>query len=137
MKTRTKLPVLFLALALLAALLPASLQADANEPQVIAVKLHADWCGSCKKMGTAFEDLSNKFDGKPVLFVTLDRTNNTTRHQSDLLASAIGAGKIAADNPGTGYVLLLDGKSRKVLGKLTADLSVKEMGKKLQGVLDA
>ena len=45
-----------------------------------------------KRWGPIFTDLQNKFDGKPVLFVTLDFTNRTTHYQSELLASALGMG---------------------------------------------
>ena len=32
-------------------------------------------------MGSVFTDLQNKLDGSPILFVKLDLTNNTTKHQ--------------------------------------------------------
>ena len=98
-------------------------------PEVIAVKFHADWCGSCKKMGPVFSDLQNKFDGQSVLFVTLDRTNISTQNHSRLLANALGLGALRKANKGTGYILLVDAKSKKVLKKLTSAQTAKEMGK--------
>ncbi|MEM1205304.1 MAG: thioredoxin domain-containing protein [Acidobacteriota bacterium] len=124
----------------LALLLPASLVTAATAPaapDVIAVKFHADWCGSCKRMGTVFEDLRNKYDGKSVLFVELDLTNGTTRNQAEYLASALGFADTYASNQGTGFILLLDGKSRQQITKLTADQNIKAMGaeivKQLEG----
>ena len=126
-----KLPLLTTTLLLLAALvLPAWAEAPAS-PDLLAVKFHADWCGSCKKMGTVFEDLRNKYDGKSVLFVTLDLTNGTTRSQAEFLASALGFGDVYAQNQGTGFILLLDGKSREQVAKLTADQNIKAMGAEL------
>ncbi len=123
----------------LALLLPAAL-VDASStpaaPEILAVKFHADWCGSCKRMGTLFEDLRNKYDGKPVLFVELDLTNGTTRNQAEFLASALGFGDVYAANQGTGFVLLLDGASRKQLAKLTADQDIKAMGAEIVNQLE-
>ena len=77
-------------------------------------------------MGPVFTDLRNKLDGQPVLFVELDLTNATTRHQSMLLASALGIGRELKENPGTGFILLFDDQ-RRVKGKLTAGQTLKEM----------
>lgn len=132
-----KLSLLTTTLLLLAALaLPAWAEAPAK-PDLLAVKFHADWCGSCKKMGTVFEDLRNKYDGKSVLFVTLDLTNGTTRSQAEFLAAALGFGDVYAQNYGTGFILLLDGKSRQQLSKLTADQNIKAMGAELLKQLES
>ncbi|MEM6797137.1 MAG: thioredoxin domain-containing protein, partial [Acidobacteriota bacterium] len=89
------------------------------------------WCGSCKKMGPVFEDLANKYDGESVLFVTLDLTNKTTRAQAEYMAASLGFGDVYAQNQGTGFILLLDGTSKKQLAKLTADQNIKAMGAEL------
>ena len=131
--------VKWLAATLLLALLMPVAAADAGpaQPEIMAVKFHADWCGSCKRMGPIFEDLRNKYDGKPVLFVELDLTNGTTRSQAEYLASALGFGDVYAQNQGTGFILLLDGTSRKQLAKLTADQNIKAMGAKIVEELES
>ena len=128
----------FATILLFALFMPVAVaEAAPTQPEIIAVKFHADWCGSCKRMGPVFEDLRNKYDGKPVLFVELDLTNGTTRTQAEYLASALGFGDVYAQNNGTGFILLLDGKSRKQLDKLTADQSIKAMGAKIVEQLES
>ena len=107
------------------------------KPDLLAVKFHADWCGSCKKMGPVFEDLRNKHDGQSILFVTLDLTNSTTRAQAEYLAAALGFGDVFAQNNKTGFILLLDGDSRKQLAKLTADQDIKAMGAQILEQLES
>ncbi len=102
-----------------------------NQPDLIAVKFHADWCGSCKKMGNVFSDLNNKFDGKSVLFVELDKTNMTTSHQAKMLASALGLEAIYEQNKGTGFILILDARTKAVKAKLTASDGIKDMTKEI------
>jgi len=143
MKRFIRLPWLALATSIMIAvtLMIATISFSGEEtkapatPQIIAIKFHADWCGFCKAMGPVFTDLQNKFDGKPVLFVTLDFTNRTTHHQSELLASALGAGQAYQDNQGTGFILLLDGQTREILARLTSTQTLKEMGAELDKLL--
>ena len=106
-----------------------------DQPKLMVVKFHADWCGSCKALGTTLEDLTNKLDGKSVLFTQLDFTNNTSRHQTKLLASALGIEKVVEANDGTGFLLVIDSKTKKVKATLKKDLSVKEMTNKINALL--
>ena len=112
-----------IALALAITLVPAlayTKMDQAERPTVIAVKFHADWCGSCKVIAPAFVDLANKYDGEPVLFVTFDLTNRTTTAQAEYLAAALGLSKVWSKHaPKTGYVLLIDTQTNKVVDTLT------------------
>jgi thiol-disulfide isomerase/thioredoxin len=110
--------------------------AAAAAPNVIAVKFHADWCGSCRAMGPVMTDLQNKFDGDPALFVTLDLTNNSTSHQAELHASALGLGELWASNGGkTGRVYLVDSNTGEVLSTLTKEHDLKAMSAELKDAI--
>jgi len=110
--------------------------ADAT-PAVIAVKFHADWCGSCKAMGGVFEELQAKFDTKPVLYVTLDHTRDFNRQQSKFMAQSLGLDNVWAKYGGkTGFILLIDGKTREVLGTFKSTQTLKEMGAELTAIVD-
>ncbi len=86
-------------------------------------------------MVSTFKNLQNKHDGEDILFVELNFTNKTTGHQANLLANALGLSKTVEENKGTGFILLVDGKNKKVLKRLTKEQSLKEMSKELRANL--
>lgn len=110
-----------------------SAEAEPREPEIMALKFHADWCGSCKVMGSAFEELQAKHDTLPVLYLVLDHTRDYHRAQSEYLAASLGLDDIWSEHGGkTGFILLVDVKTLEVVGKLTKDQPLKEMGATLQ-----
>lgn len=103
-----------------------------DKAEIIAVKFHADWCGSCKAMGDSFTELQAKFDSQPVLYVTLDNTREHLRQQAAWMTTQLGLGDVLKDHHGTsGFVLLIDSDSKKVLAKLTREHDLKAMGSAL------
>jgi len=109
---------------------------DIKSPKLMAVKFHADWCRVCRAMGPVFEDLQNKMDGSNVLFIKLDFTNNQTKHQANLLGAELGIKDILQQNyRRTGFVLVIDAKTKKVLKKLTAADDVYSMESKIRALL--
>lgn len=103
-----------------------------NGPAIIAIKFHADWCGSCKAMGPVFEELQAKYDQQPVLFVEFDQTREFNRRQSQYLADALDLGDVWDEHGGkTGFVLLIDAETKKVIERLGYERSLKEMGASL------
>lgn len=104
---------------------PLTSYAQTDKPMLYAVSFHADWCGSCKALGPKVIKARGKadLDNQNVLFVKLDLTNKTTRHQSSLMASALGLGDYYKNNNGkTGFILLVNSSNGEVLGKLTKDM---------------
>ncbi len=125
-----------ISLFLMVACIPNKGSAQENvQPKLLVVKFHADWCGSCRALGPVLTDLTNKLDGKPVLFTKLDFTNNSEKHQSNLLASALGIEKIVKENYGTGFLLVIDTKTKEIKAKLTKTQTVKEMAKEINTLL--
>jgi thiol:disulfide interchange protein len=107
------------------AITPVQSHAETDAPQLYAVAFHADWCGSCKVLGPNVVKARGKadLDNQNVLFVKLDLTNKTTRHQSSLMAAALGISDFYTENNGkTGFVLLVNSATGETVGKLTKDM---------------
>lgn len=105
-----------------------------QSPKLVVVKNHADWCGSCKALAPHFTDLQNKFDGKEVLFVRLDFTNQTSSDQSDLLAGKLGLDESITAGRKTGFISVVD-ENGGVLAKFTKSHSLSDMSNKLNELL--
>lgn len=95
--------------------------------QLFVVRLHAEWCDNSKGLNTLYNNLKNRFDGEEVLFITLDFTNNTTKHQSQLLAIAIGVYESVADCNETGQLLLMTARGKNIIKTFTKDQSFQEV----------
>ncbi|WP_026998714.1 thioredoxin domain-containing protein [Eisenibacter elegans] len=97
------------------------------QTQLLVLYIHADWCENGKTMQTRFDQLRNKFDGQEVLFVKLDYTNNTTKHQSALLGIALGLRDVLERAKGTGFMLVVSAKSLQVLNGFNHKKNLSEM----------
>ena len=105
----------------------------APEPEIIAVKFHADWCGSCTAMGPVFEELQAKYDQQPVLYTVFDHTREFDRRQSAYMADAFNLDDAWDEHGGsTGFVLLIDADTKKVVKRLSHERGLKEMGAALK-----
>ncbi len=95
-------------------LIDASLQ-----PTLVAVKLHADWCARCPTVAPIFAQLTEKYENQPVLFITLDVTDDTSRRQARYLASTLGIEEVFNKPYETGMLKLIDRQSGEVLAVVT------------------
>ncbi len=65
------------------------------------------------------------YEGKPVTFVEFDFTTDETKGKAKADAKKHGLTEIFDKRaPGTGFVLVIDGKTKKVVGELKASNSV-------------
>ena len=105
-----------------------------------AISFHADWCGSCKILGPKVIKARGKsdLDNKNVLFVKLDLTDGTKRHQSGLMANALGIGEFYKQNAGkTGFILLVNSSNGETVGKLTKDMDSNAIADKIESSIKA
>ena len=93
-------------------------------PLLAVVKFHADWCPESRALKNIIPNLQNRFDGRPVLFLKFDRTNISTRNKAELLATALQLEEIYKKYQGTGFIVLIEWKTKKDLKTLTPDNSM-------------
>lgn len=110
-------------------------RAQSSDPKLLAVKFHADWCKSCRAMGSAFEDLQNAVSDQPIEFVLLDFTDENTRAQADQKVEEHGLTDLIKKHAGTGFILLVDNDEKKVKKILNKKHSHDQMVKAVTGYL--
>lgn len=107
-----------------------------DDPQIIGVKMYADWCGKCQKMAPNLEKAKPQFAGGDVLFVRFDMTDEFRTEQSKLLADWMGLSSLFDKHEGrTGYMVLVDAQTKKEIKTLTSDQSAQELTQAIQSVL--
>ena len=97
-------------------------------PKVLAVLFYADWCSSCKELEPKLTKVKPDFEGKAILFTRFDLTDEFTNDQAARYAALLGLENYYTENAGkTGYMLLIDSHSKKVLGRINKQDSPEAM----------
>jgi thiol-disulfide isomerase/thioredoxin len=108
-----------------------------KDTKIYAVKFHADWCGACKAMSPNVKALPEKFDGQPVGFYSFDFTDDNTKADAAKLAKSLDIESIYAANQVTGFMLVIDADSKKILETLTMKDDLDGILAKLKAVLES
>ncbi len=91
-----------------------------TSPKLISGMFHSDYCGACKAMEPLIKEAAEKLTDKPVLFVTLDLTDDKTKKQAELLAGALGLDKVWSENhTRTGFMKLVNAETGEDLETIT------------------
>lgn len=97
-------------------------------PKILAVEFYADWCAVCKVLMPRMAEAKNDLQGKSVLFVRFDMTNDFTKEQASYLAGFSGLQDVYRRGRGkTGMVALVDAKTKNVLGVISQKKSLDEI----------
>ena len=103
--------------------------------KIAAIKFHADYCGACKKLDPKITELKSNLKDQGVVFVRFDFTDDASKSKTKTLASTEGLDGVLSANKGTGYIVLYDLKTKKVVGKLNNKQDVAEMEKTIKTYL--
>jgi thiol-disulfide isomerase/thioredoxin len=120
-------------LLLIAAFIFLPIHVDANNdteknPQLIVIKYDAEWCHACRELDKITPALHKQMADDPVLFLTLDITDEEAIKQSSLHAAALGIQEDYKKMEGrTGLINVLDAKTKKRLTQLNMTHTAEEM----------
>lgn len=106
-------------------------------PALYVVKVHADWCGSCKALVPILDEVRETMSSEPVLFLTLDVTDEDRTGQARLLAAALGIEQHLKANNKTGLVLVINPSDKALMETLTKENTADEMIGKIEGHIAA
>ena len=102
-------------------------QEKKESPTLYAVVFHADNCADSKLMAPNVKKLQNELEGKKVEFIKFDFSTNESKGRTQALANKLGLSNVLASNQGTGFVVLVDAKSKEEKAILTTKQSLDEM----------
>lgn len=100
---------------------------EAQEAEIIAAVFKADWCGHCKQLGPKMKNVGPKLMGKAVKFVNFDFTDDAAKAKNANIAKENGLKKILKNNSGTGFIILVDAKTKKEVARVNATQSEEEI----------
>ncbi len=107
-----------------------------EKPKVVGVLFYADWCGSCKVLDPKLDEVKKQFMDQPIYFTRVNLTDECTKKQSAMLAEWVGLGEIYREHATkTGFMLLIDPQTKKVLSKLTKAQSEAELKAAMEDAL--
>jgi thiol:disulfide interchange protein len=108
---------------------------SARAPSLLVVAFHAEWCGKCKVLGPkVMGDVAPAFR-TDVLFVKLDLTDKDSP-QAEYMLAALGLGDLWAEHAGkTGFALIVDPDTKKVVGTLRSDESADDLKSAVKAAL--
>lgn len=106
---------------------PSGTHAPARAPKVIALQFYADWCPLCKALQPKLDEAMTNAADQPCLLVKLDMTQEDS-HQAEYMLAALGYGDLWSEYAGkTGFVLLVNTSTKKVVGTITSTQTVREI----------
>jgi hypothetical protein len=120
----------------LAAITNLATAAQPVEPKVVGLMFFADTCASCKVLEPKIQAVKGEFVEQPILFATFDHSNDATKLQAAMLAAGLGVGDIyKAQEKASGFLILVDAKTKAPVGKLTRDMSEDDIRKEINKAL--
>jgi hypothetical protein len=104
-------------------------------PRLVAVNIRADWCLRTPEVTPIFETLTERYGDEPILFLTMNVTEDADRRQARYMATAMGIEQVFDEPFESGMIKLIDRESATVVAMLTGEEDVPEMENLLAQVI--
>ncbi len=91
-----------------------------RSPQLVVVRVHADWCGVSLALEPFYSELGEKYRNQAVLFVSLDVTDEKQRREAIELASELGI-ELVTEKPFVPGVIKLVNRERNEILAVVSD----------------
>ena len=98
-----------------------------EHPDLVAVNIEADWCLRSPIIAPLFAELVHEYGDRPILFVTMDITDDQARQQSQYLASNLEISGVFDAPFESGMIKLIDRSQGKILATLTSETQASMM----------
>lgn len=111
-------------------------RSQARAPKVMVVAFHADWCPGCQALGPKLmNEVIPSVKGEPYLLVKLDQTDRGSA-QAEYMLAALGLGHLWSEHGGkTGFALVVDTETKRVLNTFTYNQEPGDMTRALKAAL--
>ncbi len=87
-----------------------------DEPSLLAVRTTAQWCKVCKAAKDSFTGLARQLRTEPVLFITLNRTDEFSSGQASYLVTALGIRESLSAGPTkVGELHIINARSKELI----------------------
>lgn len=93
-------------------------RSDEARPNLVAVGVFADWCGRCPMIEPLFAELADKYSNQPILFISLDITDEKKQRRARQAARSLGIEWIYDRKLESGMIKILDRERHTVLATL-------------------
>lgn len=111
-------------------------QVKIETPKILAVEFYADWCGNCKELMPKMAEIRKSYENKRVMVVRFDMTDDYTKAQASFMASYSGLGEVYKAGGGkTGFIALVDIKSKEILGVINKKKTPEEITKLIEDAI--
>lgn len=105
---------------------------DAEAERPLLVKIHADWCGTCTKLDSTWQDLQTRY-GDAVQFVVLDVTDRSDVQVALLEADRLGIRSVFDHYKSrTGTIVVIDPRTREPVEALKGQTDVERYAEPIE-----